>query len=772
MKSNLQILGAGSRECASHSLYYFLEQNRILFNVSEGLQRLATQFRLKISPSKLNAVFLTRLDWECFGGLPGLILTMGDTARLDSEKSSRVRIVGPRHLKHAIAAMRPFLHRRDFAVEVEELCVDDSMEISHWRDEKSDVDVWAYEISTSSKGCKASIASVTSKNSNDEVVGNAIVEELEPNHFLVRMFQSEFSVLNTTQTEREDRCEEFSGRLPRDFSHDGVERSLVYVVQGPSQAGKFDKAAAVAQGLKPGPQFGALSRGETVQLSDGRKILPESCVGPKRMSPAFMIIDVATPTLARSARSSIGALRELLLKPFLEKSSRVGVVIHLLGEDLVSDSEALSQYREFCAELSEQRGDGESSNFDFVNYFCAPNDAVLMSSSVDLQLTLSKAFEGEGNGKYFPSGRQPANFFTSFDNVLRPMDKIIVAPDEAVQIEAFTPGFSGIGTLDVACANENTANMITDITNKIIDTTVDCDDIWISALGTGSAIPGKYRNVSSSLIESVGGGVGKNEIIFLDCGEMTLGQMNRLFGHERCDELLRACSAILVSHKHGDHHLGALSLIQRILKLRVGSVLLVAPERFKIWLEEFGQVSEFGLERVEFVSCSNICQDPLVLPDSHTQIKAFEVDHCYDAFGFQLTFSGGSRIVYSGDTRPCDSVIDAAHECDLLVHEATMSNDLHHEALIRKHCTIDEAVGVGLQAKSRAMLLTHFSQRYAKGALSLDPSKCEGSNLQIVMGVDLLRFPLKDVGKVSALASKMSALLPVDDDEEKEVASL
>ena len=120
MKSYIQVLGAGSRECASHSLYFFLDQHRMLFNVSEGLQRLATQHRLKIAPNKMSAVFLTRLDWECFGGLPGLILTMGDTARL-SEGSSVLRIVGPKHTKHAVAAMRPFLHRRDFCVEVEEL---------------------------------------------------------------------------------------------------------------------------------------------------------------------------------------------------------------------------------------------------------------------------------------------------------------------------------------------------------------------------------------------------------------------------------------------------------------------------------------------------------------------------------------------------------------------------------------------------------------------------------------------------------------------------
>ena len=211
--------------------------------------------------------------------------------------------------------------------------------------------------------------------------------------------------------------------------------------------------------------------------------------------------------------------------------------------------------------------------------------------------------------------------------------------------------------------------------------------------------------------------------------------------------------------------MGALSLINAVVKSR-GKVLLIAPERFKVWLEEFAQVTDFGLKGVEFIPCGEILGgEPPFKLESGTQIKAFEVDHCHEAFGFQITFESESKtkIVYSGDTRPCDMVISNAFECDLLVHEATMSNDLLHEAILRKHCTIEEAVGVGVKSQSRALLLTHFSQRYAKGALSLEPS--QHGNVKVAMGVDLLRFPLESVGKVAELASKMSDLLPVEKDE-------
>ena len=741
MKSYIQVLGAGSRECASHSLYFFLDQHRMLFNVSEGLQRLATQHRLKIAPNKMSAVFLTRLDWECFGGLPGLILTMGDTARL-SEGSSVLRIVGPKHTKHAVAAMRPFLHRRDFCVEVEELCTSESSDsdgkevsISHWRDEKADVNVWAVELVSDS--CLSLSPSLPCEVEDPPVkiqkTGNVTVEEMEPNHFLLRMFQSEFSV-QVSQAEREERCEEYAGRLSQKVSFKGT--SLVLLVQGPTQAGKFDKAAAIARGIKPGPLFGKLSKGEPVVLEDGSVIDPECCVGPKRYSPAFMILDISTPGLARAAFDNISRLRELAVKP---ETSHVSVIIHLLGAEVVSNEELLMEYREFCVKLTENLTEQQQP---VQHFFCAPNDAVLMSSSVDLQLALSGSLE---NSEFFPSGRQPANYFETLPGLLHPLDRISVGPGEQVFLDTSKVKLSGVSSnpdeLDIANVEEQ--------------------GIWVSTLGTGSAIPGKYRNVSSTFIENYS----TNEMIFLDCGEMTIGQLHRLFGPKRMTNLLSRTAAILISHKHGDHHLGALSLINAVVKSR-GKVLLIAPERFKVWLEEFAQVTDFGLKGVEFIPCGEILGgEPPFKLESGTQIKAFEVDHCHEAFGFQITFESESKtkIVYSGDTRPCDMVISNAFECDLLVHEATMSNDLLHEAILRKHCTIEEAVGVGVKSQSRALLLTHFSQRYAKGALSLEPS--QHGNVKVAMGVDLLRFPLESVGKVAELASKMSDLLPVEKDE-------
>lgn len=53
-------------------------------------------------------------------------------------------------------------------------------------------------------------------------------------------------------------------------------------------------------------------------------------------------------------------------------------------------------------------------------------------------------------------------------------------------------------------------------------------------------------------------------------------------------------------------------------------------------------------------------------------------------------------------------------DSDLLIHEATMEDELAHEAIAKMHSTTSQAIDVGKQMNAKSILLTHFSQRYAK----------------------------------------------------------
>jgi ribonuclease Z len=72
------------------------------------------------------------------------------------------------------------------------------------------------------------------------------------------------------------------------------------------------------------------------------------------------------------------------------------------------------------------------------------------------------------------------------------------------------------------------------------------------------------------------------------------------------------------------------------------------------------------------------------------------------------------KITYSGDTMPCDELITLGQDSTVLIHEATMEDELIEEAAFKMHSTISQAIEQGAKMNAQFTLLTHFSQRYAK----------------------------------------------------------
>jgi ribonuclease BN (tRNA processing enzyme) len=103
----------------------------------------------------------------------------------------------------------------------------------------------------------------------------------------------------------------------------------------------------------------------------------------------------------------------------------------------------------------------------------------------------------------------------------------------------------------------------------------------------------------------------------------------------------------------------------------------------------------------------------VVLRDGGIEIEAFAVDHgSRPAFGYRFT-AGGRTVVISGDTAPCDALVEQARGCDLLVHEVYSAAGLekrppewrrYHR---RMHTSAIELGKIALKTRPRLLVLYH-----------------------------------------------------------------
>ncbi|CAI5766249.1 phosphodiesterase ELAC 2 isoform X1 [Podarcis lilfordi] len=246
-------------------------------------------------------------------------------------------------------------------------------------------------------------------------------------------------------------------------------------------------------------------------------------------------------------------------------------------------------------------------------------------------------------------------------------------------------------------------------------------------LGTGSAVPMKIRNVSSTLIN-----LSPTQSLLLDCGEGTFGQLCRHYGDE-IDRILCNIAAVFVSHIHADHHTGLLNiLLQRhrafmTLGQPSSPLLLIAPTLIMTWLHQYHDHCQEILRHINLIPARFLIEDCDVFKPKakafisllmekydFAKFQTCEVRHCKNAFACSMVHKSGWKIVYSGDTMPCDALVEMGKNASLLIHEATLEDGLEEEAIEKTHSTTSQAIGVGMKMNADFIMLNHFSQRYAK----------------------------------------------------------
>uniref|UniRef100_A0AAR2J933 Zinc phosphodiesterase ELAC protein 2 n=1 Tax=Pygocentrus nattereri TaxID=42514 RepID=A0AAR2J933_PYGNA len=252
-------------------------------------------------------------------------------------------------------------------------------------------------------------------------------------------------------------------------------------------------------------------------------------------------------------------------------------------------------------------------------------------------------------------------------------------------------------------------------------------------LGTGSALPMKIRNVSGTLVN-----ISSSQSLLMDCGEGTFGQMCRHYGNH-VDEMLTKLSTVFISHIHADHHTGLVNLLlQRERALNsLGKaftpVYLVAPTQIMTWLNQYHDHCQEILSHVNFIPAKCLCEgaempkfktksfiQAVLKRNDLTKFQTCLVRHCKNAFACSLTHQSGWRIVFSGDTMPCDALVHMGKNATLLIHEATLEDGMEEEAMDKRHSTTSQAIDIGMKMNAEFIMLNHFSQRYAKIPLFSD----------------------------------------------------
>jgi ribonuclease Z len=139
-----------------------------------------------------------------------------------------------------------------------------------------------------------------------------------------------------------------------------------------------------------------------------------------------------------------------------------------------------------------------------------------------------------------------------------------------------------------------------------------------------------------------------------------------------------------------------------------------------------------------------------VLTQDGIAVTAFAVDHrpVRDAFGFAFE-AEGRRLIFSGDTAPCPSVVAAAKDADVLVHECFIHGVMQPEtgrrtaeglANVAAYHTASSTVGkIATEAGARLLVLHHFvPTRFDKRAVLAEVRRDFAG--PVVVGEDLMRL--------------------------------
>jgi ribonuclease Z len=304
-------------------------------------------------------------------------------------------------------------------------------------------------------------------------------------------------------------------------------------------------------------------------------------------------------------------------------------------------------------------------------------------------------------------------------------------------------------------------------------------DLDVVFLGTSGSMPTAQRAPTAILVRRGG------ERLLFDCAEGTQRQLLR------STVGLIELREVFLTHYHADHYLGLPGMLKTFaLRGRDIPITIYGPpglsELFGAVRRIFGKLT-YPYELVEL-------RPGDVLERDGYRLVMFSVAHGVSAIGYALveaprpgrfdvaaadalgipagpergalqrgqavTFPDGRvvspesvlgevrpgrKVVLSADTAYSHAVVEAAAGADLLVHEATFSEEEQDRARETLHSTAAEAAEVARTADVGLLALTHLSNRYFGGEIEREAQEIF-PNTVVPRDLDIIVVPFPERG--------------------------
>lgn len=188
----------------------------------------------------------------------------------------------------------------------------------------------------------------------------------------------------------------------------------------------------------------------------------------------------------------------------------------------------------------------------------------------------------------------------------------------------------------------------------------------LTFLGSGNAYGAEGRAFSSLLL---------NDRFMFDCGPTVLQQLTRLgLSSDQVD-------AVFISHFHADHFFGLPFLyLDCWRRQRSRDLLVVGPPGIEERAEHlfdlaFGSLPPNRTYHRRYVEV----RDGIEAEAAGLAFCAGAVEHVpnLESFGFRVT-AGGRSLVYSGDVRQCQGLVNLITGADVLILECSCAGEIVH----------------------------------------------------------------------------------------------